>query len=276
MNNDPTLLGVTTTVIVIVLAVASSRLRRAVTAQRRMARLKPPGSASIRMSVVVPAGAAVLLLVLVAAHVPKLLVVLVPVMAASWWSLRSEMIARHRRAYERDLPEVLEMVASNVRSGANLLGALQDAAANASGPVADDVARICTRVHNGSGLADALSSWQQSSSSASVRLASSSMFLAHKSGAAHARALDGIVMTLRRNLQAAETLRVYATQSVASAWALTCLPVLFTGSMTLIDGEIRSFMTETWTGIGLLGAGLLLDVAGFAWMNHLIRKATQR
>lgn len=248
---------------------------RAATVQVTVVRARRRTGGS-RLSARIPVCVAALVPVgLFATEFPKLLVVLIPAVAVAVPLARTSIAARARRRYQRELPEVMEHVAGGIRSGAGLLIAIENAAETLTGPVARDMAIIGAEVRHGRSLEQALIGWAARVKSQEVRLVASSLSLAHRSGAAHGRVIDAVVQTLRRSMNASAIARTHATQSRASAWALSLMPIVFTGTMAVADSNVRAFLFDTWPGVTVLAVGLLLDGLGALWMARLVQRAAQ-
>lgn len=204
---------------------------------------------------------------------PMTLIVGVPVAGIAYLFVRQQLHSRELARYERLLPYTLDAVARSMRSGAGLLVAIEEAGNDIDGVVARDMAKIARRVRHGNNLTDALHDWMQERPLTSVRLAATSMVLALKTGAAQAEVIDRVVLTVRQSLNATASARTHATQARASMWALTLMPVLFTGPMLIFDGATRSFLLHSYAGIAVLSCGLLLDSLGALWMSRLTKRA---
>lgn len=182
----------------------------------------------------------------------------------------------HRRsvAYERELPAVLESVATQLRAGASLGQAVVGAVPplSASGlrdqwrRLADDVAVV--------GVEAALARWaDEAGDRSSVRLAAGALALAATTGGSPARAIDGVASTLRARLALGEEVRALAAQARASAAVIAAAPVAFSLLAGLGDRRIVGFFVSP-LGLVLLVAGLGLDALGAWWMHRLCRVPT--
>ncbi len=219
-------------------------------------------------------GVGVVLIAIVLLTSPFAAIVIVPVGGIIVLFTRQQLNAREVARYERQLPHALDAIARSMRSGAGLLIAIQEAGHDLESVVAQDLACIAQQVRLGHNLSDALHDWSERRTLQSVQLASASLSLAIKTGAAQAEVIDGVVATVRQSLSASASARTHATQARASMWALTGMPVMFTVPMTVLDAATRNFLLHTVAGVMVLSAGLALDGLGALWMSRLMHRAT--
>lgn len=183
------------------------------------------------------------------------------------------VIRQHQRArYEQAVPLALDNLARSLRSGSGVDSALVEVS-HRPGPVAADFAAMVNELRLGASMTDALAGWSRRRPLPSVRLAAAALILVLRTGGAPAQALDGVAATVRQSLNARETAHTHATQSRASAWVLTALPLAVTGPMVAFDPSVRAFLLGSTAGAIILVVGLALDAMGAWWMHRLIRGA---
>ena len=107
-------------------------------------------------------------------------------------------VARRRGARRRiaELPVALELVASELRTGGTVAGAIA-ALARAEGPLATEFARIDRRCTLGAPLDDALGAWATERDDPAVSSAAGALAVAAATGGRAADALDGLASSLR-------------------------------------------------------------------------------
>ncbi|MGH9190247.1 MAG: type II secretion system F family protein [Acidimicrobiales bacterium] len=179
--------------------------------------------------------------------------------------------ARTRARAERALPAMLEGLARSMRSGASLRQALEDVAAYASGPLAPDLRRVVSEIRYGVGVGVALESLAQRLPGPGVVLAVSALCLGTEAGGSQARALDGVATTLRERLAVADETRSLAAQARLSSLVIGLAPLGFGLFAATTDPRTAHFLLRTAPGLAFLGAGLLLDGLGWAWMRRICR-----
>lgn len=180
---------------------------------------------------------------------------------------------RHRRDVlrRRQLPIVLDAVASALRSGRSVRGAIAEAAETA-GPLSSELAAIASRAGAGRRLADELASWAEGDE-ADVRLAGAALATAATLGGPGAAALETTAQSLRDRGDANAAVDALSVQARLSALVLVLAPIGFAVLMTGIDPEASRFLLGTRAGWLCLIIGVSLDVAGGVWMSRIVRRA---
>lgn len=182
--------------------------------------------------------------------------------------------SRRRRSEVRvevELPAALEAVARALRSGASLHGALDEAPAQCRGPLAAELERMARAARGGQPLQRALAALAVRRPLPGVRLAVAALSVAIETGAAHARAVDGVAATLRERLAVAAEVRAQSAQARLSAVVIGLAPVVFGAFALAADPRVGDLLLRTPLGVAILAAGLGLDAAGWWWMQRLVR-----
>jgi tight adherence protein B len=176
---------------------------------------------------------------------------------------------RRQAALERHLPLVLEAVARRLRAGGSLAQALADAAPTRPAELRDGWSTLVRRIPI-DGVTASLDAWTEQSELRSVHLAGAALALAASTGGSPARAIDGVAATLRARLALADEVRALSSQARASAVVIAGSPLVFGAAAAATDERTGAFL-RTPLGLSLLGTGLVLDLAGWRWMERLCR-----
>jgi len=172
---------------------------------------------------------------------------------------------RVRRRLEMRIPDSLDRVVRQLRSGATLSLALR-------GVGADDVvfARVAAELDQGHSLQKAVSGWGAEDELPNRKLTATALELASGSGGATARVLDGVAASLRDRVALEREVAALSSQSRASAVVLVVAPVVFAVAMAMIDHRIFDVLIGQPIGWACVGLGLGLDALGALWMSRLI------
>ena len=264
----------------------------ATAARRRLAALAPGAPAAPRVEVVVAAlalpgdgAAAVRLVRVVGIGVPvlavlaggvRLAVLAVLALAGTGAGVRRAAPRRRVATYERELPEVLEAVARQLRAGGSLAQAV--GAARPPMPTCSSLPEDWRRMVDLSstrGIVPALDDWAARAGAAqpSVRLAAAALAMAAETGGSPARAVDGVASTLRSRLAVADEVRALSSQARASALVIAAAPLVFGLAAGVTDARTTAFFASP-LGVPVLAAGVGLDAVGAWWMSRLCRAAT--
>jgi tight adherence protein B len=187
--------------------------------------------------------------------------------------------ARHRgaRRCAAELPVALELVASELRTGGTVAGALGALGSGALGqgnasPLTAEFARITRRCDLGAPLEDALTGWANERSDAAVSSAAGALVVAATTGGRSAEALDGLASSLRDRTEIAAEARALSAQARLSAIVVGCLPLAYLVACALLDPRQVRVLTATPLGLACLTAGLVLEALATLWIRALLRQ----
>jgi len=172
---------------------------------------------------------------------------------------------RSRRRGDLRIPDALERVVRQLRSGSTLPLALRNVGAD------DTVfARISRELGQGRSLGDAVNNWRQEDELPNRLLTATALDLASRTGGASARVLDGVAASLRERVALEREVAALSSQSRASAVVLVLAPVAFAAVAAMFDPRILDVLVGQPIGWACMGLGLGLDALGAIWMAKLI------
>jgi len=179
--------------------------------------------------------------------------------------LRRGAEQRSKRRLEMRIPDSLDRVVRQLRTGATLSLALR-------GVGADDVvfARVAAELDNGQSLQKAVAEWGAEDDLPNRKLTATALELASTSGGATARVLDGVAASLRDRVALEREVAALSSQSRASAVVLVVAPVVFAVAVAMVDHRILDVLIGRPIGWACVGLGLGLDALGAIWMSRLI------
>ena len=197
---------------------------------------------------------------------------------------------------EKELPAALEAIARSLRSGASVRQAIGEAArpggggggGGGGGPGAGprsrrarggsqlqaELATVADHAGHGTALVEALEGLAARRPGPGVRLAVAALCLGVDTGGAQARAVDGVAATIRERLAVEAEVRALSSQARMSALVIGLAPLGFGVFAAATDPRTSDFLLRTPGGLVLLVTGLLLDGAGWLWMQRLCRVPT--
>lgn len=176
---------------------------------------------------------------------------------------------RHDVQVERALPDVLDMVARGLRSGASLPQAFIESAPGAAPSIVDDLGVVDASMRRGMAFTDALARWAEHRPLPGVCLTVAALSLASEVGGAQAKAVEGVAATLRDRLAIRAERRAASTQARASAAVMALAPIGFAVVAAGLDPRTAGAMVGSPVGVVCAGLGLLLDGAAAVWMFRL-------
>jgi tight adherence protein B len=183
------------------------------------------------------------------------------------------MRERRGRQVAEAVPDMLERVASELRSGGTIVTAITAGAAT-EGPLAADLARVDARVRLGATLSDALRSWSRERIVTGVDASAGALAMCASVGGASADALDGLASSLRDRFAVASEARALSAQARMSAIVVGGAPVAYLAWSAIIDPHSVHVLLGTAVGRVCLAAGFALEVLGASWMRAIVRSGS--
>jgi tight adherence protein B len=184
------------------------------------------------------------------------------------------MHERRDRQIAVAVPETLERVASELRSGGTVATAI-GAVASGEGPLAPDMERVDTRIRLGASVAEALAGWSAERAVAGVDASAGALALCASVGGRSADALDGLATSLRDRLGVAAEARALSSQARMSAMVVGGVPVAYIAWSAMVDPHALHVLTGTLFGRICLVAGLTLEALGGWWMRAIVRSGSR-
>ncbi len=177
-----------------------------------------------------------------------------------------------------ELPSVVEAIARSLRSGASINQAVVEAAGEAGagrgGLLSRELAQVRSDLGRQQSLRSAVEHFAARCAAPGVDLVAAAICLGQSSGGSQARALDGLACTLRDRVALGAEVRALSSQARMSALVIGLAPVGFAMFSASADKATGQFLFNSGVGRTLLAAGLLLDLAGWCWMQRLCRLAS--
>jgi tight adherence protein B len=181
---------------------------------------------------------------------------------------------RRGRQIAQAVPETLEQVASELRSGGTIATAIAAVAAG-DGRLAADLALVDTRVRLGASLSGALGAWSKERVVAGVDASAGALAMCSSVGGASADALDGLATSLRDRLAVAAEARALSSQARMSALVVGGAPIAYIGWSAMIDPHSLHVLFGTTVGRVCLVAGVALEGLGGWWMRTIVRAGSR-
>jgi tight adherence protein B len=183
------------------------------------------------------------------------------------------MRERGSRRIAAVVPELLERVGSELRSGGTV-GTAISAVARADSPLATDMARVDTRVQLGASLVEALDAWAKERKVAGVDSSAGALAMCSSVGGRSADALDGLATSLRDRLGVAAEARAVSSQARMSAIVVGGAPVAYIAWSAVVDPQALHVLTGTAFGRVCLLLGIGLEALGAWWMRGIVRSGS--
>ncbi len=175
------------------------------------------------------------------------------------------MFKRSRRfaAFEKMLPEALDLMVSGLRAGHSLLAAIALVAKECSEPVKSEF-KICFEEQNyGLELKAALQNLLERIPLQDMKIAATAILIQKESGGNLAEVLDKTSNVIRERFRLKRQIMVHTAQGRLTGWILTFLPVVLGIAIYFVDPGMISILWHRSIGIKMLwGAAGLIAIGG--------------
>jgi tight adherence protein B len=202
------------------------------------------------------AGMSVILLALVAALVPHLLLRLAAI--------------RRARAFDVQLPDLLDLLGASLRVGHGFEQALRAVAEGAAEPARSELRRALGEIRLGSPAADALAGVGSRLASGDMAFVVAAVEIQQQVGGSLADLLSIVAETVRERQQFRRKVRGLTSSGRASAVALALLPVAAAGALSLASPSYMYPLWHTATGRLLVLVALGMIAVGAAVLKRIV------
>jgi tight adherence protein B len=182
-------------------------------------------------------------------------------LAAPWIVLHVKGL-RRSRAFEAQLPEILDTLAASLRAGHGFDHGLQTVASDVGEPAGREFRRVIAEVHLGRSLEDALAELGRRIRSADLQFVLDAIAIQRQVGGSLAELFELVATTVRAREQFRRNLRAITGQVRISANVLTGLPIVAAVLLTLVNPGYMSPLWHTSSGHILTLVGLAMVLCG--------------
>ena len=178
--------------------------------------------------------------------------------------------SRRAKKFERQLPDVLTLVASSLSTGFSLPQALDAVSKDAAQPAAKEFSRALAETRIGADISDSLDHLAARMDSANMRWTTMAIRIQREVGGNLADTMRTTAKTLREREELHRHVRGLSAEGRLSAYILVGLPI----GIFFYELKVnREYIELLWTrpiGLGMLGAGFVLIGLGIAWMRKVV------
>ncbi len=179
---------------------------------------------------------------------------------------------RKRRfaAFEKILPEALELMVSGLRAGHSLLAAIALVSKECQEPVRSEF-KICFEEQNyGLEMKSALENLLNRVPLQDMKITAAAIIIQKESGGNLAEVLDKTAAVIRDRFRLRRQIQVHTAQGRLTGWILTCMPIGLGFMIYLVDPALISVLWTNPVGIKMLWAtGFMIALGGF-FINKIV------
>jgi len=178
---------------------------------------------------------------------------------------------RRRAAFERQLPEILTLIAGSLRAGWGLQQSIDLVVKEAAEPVVTEFRRVQTEARLGLPLDQALSRVAERLDSADFRWTASAIAIQSEVGGNLSEVLDTLAATIRERAELYREVRSLTAEGRFSAIALGILPFVMALVLYVINPSYIALLVTSPAGLLMLVVGITLLLAGLFWLQRVVR-----
>ena len=177
---------------------------------------------------------------------------------------------RRRAQFQEQLPDLLALLASTLRSGYSLMQGVEAAAQEVIEPTKRELQRVVTEARLGMPLEDALHNVSVRMASRDFEWAVMAIGIQRAVGGNLAELLDTVSDTMRARDRLRRDIKSLTAEGRVSAFVLGILPIAIGLVIYTLNSDYIQALFDRTLGLIMLGAAGVLMVVGFGWMYKII------
>jgi tight adherence protein B len=190
----------------------------------------------------------------------------VPFLAAAWLNMRARQRAR---AFEQQLPEILDSLSASLRAGHGFDYALQTMTEDVADPAASEFRRVLAEVHLGRPMEAALRELGERVRSEDLLFVLDAIMVQRQVGGSLAALFELVSETVRSRESFRRKLRAITGMARMSATVLTLLPLVAALGLTLVNHTYEAPLFTTSAGRILCLGTLCAVLVGGAMLRKI-------
>lgn len=180
-------------------------------------------------------------------------------------------VTRRRVAFDAQFPDVLDLIAASLESGASVTHALQLVVDEADEPAASEFARVLTATRVGASLPEALEEAVVRIGSSDLDWTVTAITVQQRTGGKLAEILRVVARTMRDREEVRRELTALTAEGRLSAYILGGLPFALAAFLLMASPHYLTPLFHDPIGITLVVGASVLMLAAFAWMRRIVR-----
>jgi tight adherence protein B len=177
--------------------------------------------------------------------------------------------AKRQAAFADQLPDVLQLVTTALRSGYGITQALESVAEEAEEPARSEFAHVLVEARLGRDLSDSMRALAQRMESKDLEWVVSAIDINRETGGNLSEILNTVSVTIRERRRIARHVRTLTAEGRMSARILTALPLLMTLWQWRVNPDHFALLMHGAGLVALIVAGILM-VLGAAWVRKIV------
>lgn len=175
------------------------------------------------------------------------------------------------KKFTEQLPLMLSMLASALKSGSGVQIALKTVVQEAQAPLSQEFGLVLREQRLGLSFDEALSNLASRMPAEATYLVVSSLKISSQTGGNLAEALDRVATTLRAIKQIEDKIEALTSQGKFQAKVMVCLPIVLMFALNMGDVQTLSLLWTTQIGWLVLSVLIFLECCGIFFIRKIVR-----
>ena len=175
------------------------------------------------------------------------------------------------KAIRYQLPGVIELIATSLRSGLSIRSAFLQVARQSQRPIQQELAILERMQRIGIPLDTALLEWAKRMQIEELKLLAFTVGVSTASGGNLSESLDRLAAAWRQHLILEEKVDALTAQGRLQAWVMAALPLVLALALNILDPKSMQTLWTTTAGHTVVGVVFILELIGLLWIRRLIR-----
>ena len=170
--------------------------------------------------------------------------------------------AKRMDAFNKALPDCIDMIARSLRAGHSLVAAIAIVADQAVEPARSEFGEVYKKQNYGLPFRDALMQLLDRVPSQDLRVLITGILVQKDTGGNLAEILDRILFVIKERMRIQGEIKIHTAQGRMTGWILCALPIIMLGLINVVNPGYSNVLFTDPTGRKMLYAGVGLLVIG--------------
>jgi tight adherence protein B len=202
---------------------------------------------------------------------PVLALIVAPFALITPYVLVVRSVDKRKKAFEEQFPEMLDLIAASLESGASIMRALELVVEEADEPMSSEFGRVLTATRMGNELSEALSALSVRLGSRDVDWTVQAISVQQRTGGRLADILRIVARTMRSRGEVKREVDALTVEGRLSGLILGALPFFIAAVMLIVSPDYLKPLFHETAGLVMVAGASALMLVGFVWMRRIIR-----
>jgi tight adherence protein B len=179
--------------------------------------------------------------------------------------------SRRKRQFESMLPDTLQLLSGTLRAGYSMMQGVEAVSQEVSEPMGRELRRVVTEARLGRPLEESLDAVAERMESPDFGWAVMAIRIQREVGGNLSELLMTVADTMTQRERLKRDVKSLTAEGRISAYVLAALPVLLGFAMYGLNPDYMSALFDETIGKIALGIGVVMMIAGFLWMQAIVK-----